>query len=194
MFDVIRSLLVRLHLRRSEPPIMVDSDFAPWTALADATPLMPLLEEIEQTALAVYGFYDLPTVPGHYGRSPRAQEWQFLDDALTAEERFALVIANPKWRFSTLENLGKALATPSPDLAAASDLLAGCATVRSQLRSGSRLDASNAEACIRLGADWRSLEARLLQLKKPTEPAGQAAAGKKRGVKGATESVTLPEL
>ena len=65
--------------------------------------------------------------------------------------------------------------------------------MRSQLRSGSRLDASNAEACIRLGAEWRSLEARLPQLK-PTEPAGQSAGGKKRGVKGATESVTLPEL
>lgn len=162
---------------------MVDTDFAPWPRVAEASPLTALLDEIERTALTIYGLHDLPTLPGHYGRSPRRQEWQFLDDALTAEERFALVIANPKWRFSTLENLGHApsTATLSPDLAAAADLLTGCATLRSQLGAGFRLDASQAEACIRLGADWRLLEARLSEITKASKPARKSRTRAARG-------------
>lgn len=136
----------------------------PWAASTTVTPPDPvsrLLSDIEATALAIYEAHDAPTRPGQYVRSPKTRRWRFLADHLSAEERWALVVANPPedgWRYGALEDIG-ADPTEPPDLRAASALLRGCRRLRTSLRDRTILtQAEDIEAALRLGADWRMLK------------------------------------
>jgi len=116
-----------------------------------------LLREVEQEALQIYLRHGLPTQPGQYAKSPKSQAWRFIDAMLSAEERWALLLANPGWRFSGLEDLGAHHGGP-PEVAAAARLLARCRDLRAKVRSGGALlSVDDLEAAIRLGVEWRSL-------------------------------------
>jgi hypothetical protein len=136
-------------LAPSEPEA-VEDQFDDHRAGASARAIVGLLDEIEATALAIYAAFDLPIVPGHYARSPRSKRWKFITDDLTPEERWALALANPGWRFSTMESLGD---HDAPELQRAAQLLADCRRLRD-----CSTDREELEAAIRLGAEWRALQ------------------------------------
>ena len=136
----------------------------PWAG--PSTPAPPdavsrLLTDIEATALAIYQAHDAPTRPGEYVRSPKTRRWRFLADRLSAEERWALVLANPPedgWRYGALEDIG-ADPAEAPELRAAAALLRGCRRLRASLRNRDLTSqADDIEAALRLGADWRTLK------------------------------------
>jgi hypothetical protein len=155
----------------------------PWAGPSSPAPPDPvsrLLSDIEATALAIYEAHDAPTRPGQYVRSPKTRRWRFLADRLGAEERWAMVLANPPedgWRYGALEDIGADPAEP-PELRAASALLRGCRQLRTSLRTRDlTTQADDIEAALRLGADWRMLkqalgqrEAEPLKLTAPRKP------------------------
>ncbi|WGM45604.1 hypothetical protein KOAAANKH_00467 [Brevundimonas sp. NIBR10] len=163
------------------------SPIDPWEAaprrerVPDDTPAARLLSEIEAGALAVYAAHDLPTRPGQYARSPRATGWRYLADDLTAEERWALVLAQKDgsgWRFGSLEDIGDQPDSP-PDLKEASLMLRDCHTLRTRLAERSGPDfANDVETAIDLGMAWRqlqlspprSVEVRIAPPAKPKKP------------------------
>lgn len=115
------------------------------------------LDRIETLALAVYAEYGLPTRRGHYRKGPRAAHWRWVAERLSAEERFALVLARPPekgWRHGALEDIG-AHETRKPRLVEAARLLAGVAALRRRLREGAM--AEDIAAALTLGDDWRAL-------------------------------------
>ena len=138
---------------------------APWTRRqreGDAAPsstLAGLLDEIETAARAVYVAHGLPDQPGHYARSQKSPQWRFVSDALTAEERWALVMAQKPgshWRFGALEDLGDQTDSP-PDLQRAGRMLRTCRQLRLRLAEGPHDLGEAFEAAVRLGMDWTSL-------------------------------------
>lgn len=157
-----------LWSRRKPDALPASPSPDPWAAaearpptVASVTPLGALLDRIEATAFQVYEAHDLPTRPGHYARTPKARRWRFVTDDLTAEERWALMLANPPemgWRFGKLQDLGADPENP-PVLQAAARLLAGCADLRQRLRGhGSLSLADDMEAAVRLGAEWSAVD------------------------------------
>jgi hypothetical protein len=119
-----------------------------------------VLDQIERTALDVYAGHGLPTRPGHYRRGRRARSWTFLGDDLTPEARWAAMLERPPedgWRYRALADLGRG---GPPELHVASTLLARCTLLRSRLAGAGLSDPlDDMEMAIRLGADWRALEA-----------------------------------
>ncbi|CAN5226404.1 hypothetical protein BH09PSE1_BH09PSE1_15980 [soil metagenome] len=138
----------------------------PWAAAPrterEETSVSLMLSDIEAAACAVYARHGLPDRPGHYARSPKSRAWRFLSETLTAEERFALVLAQKdgsKWRFGSLENLGDQADSP-PDLRRAAEVLRSCHRLRARLaETGSPSLGEDLEAAIGLGAAWRQLDA-----------------------------------
>jgi hypothetical protein len=116
------------------------------------------LDRIEATALAVYAEHGLPTRRGHYRKGPRAARWSWVAERLSAEERFALVLARPPekgWRHGALEDIG-AHETRKPRLVEAARLLAGVAALRRRLREGAV--AEDVAAALTLGEGWQALK------------------------------------
>ena len=150
--------------RRPSLPVETDTALDPWAGSPTAAApdaVSRLLFDIEATALSIYEAHNAPTQPGQYVRSPRTTRWRFLADRLSAEERWALVLANPPedgWRYGALEDIGADPAGP-PDLRAAAALLTGCERLRTSLRTRDLTTQSDdIEAALRLGADWRMLK------------------------------------
>lgn len=179
--DVLRGWL--RHPRRSATAVRTGRAIDAWTGPDIPPPpdaVSALLSEIEQTALAIYEAHNVPIRPGQYVRSPRTRRWRFLADRLSAEERWALVLANPPedgWRYGALEDIGADPAGP-PELKAAAALLTGCVRLRTSLGNRDATTLSDdIEAALRLGADWRVLkqalgrrEAEPLKLTAPRKP------------------------
>lgn len=121
-----------------------------------------LLSQVEASACAVYAHHGLPDRRGHYARSPKSETWRFLSDELTAEERWSLVTAQRPgsgWRFGTLEDLGNQPDNP-PDVRRAAKMLRNCRKLRARLaEGGSPSLGEELEAAIRLGSEWRQLDA-----------------------------------
>ncbi len=115
--------------------------------------LFSLLSEMEAAACAVYARHGLPVEPGHYALSARTGDWRYLADTLTAEERWALVLAQKPgsgWRFGALPDLGDQGDSP-PEVQRAARILKSCDQIRARVRSGA--SAADFEMAIRLGAD-----------------------------------------
>lgn len=125
-----------------------------------ASATLPVMAEVEALALRIYGAHGLPTQPGHYRRGPNADAWLFLGEHVDADLRWAMVLDMPPeqgWRYATLEDIGR-FKGASPELRAASNLLATCRHLKSRLagrEAGNPGD--DIETAIRLGADWRTL-------------------------------------
>jgi hypothetical protein len=152
--------------RGSSPPREIAVIDDPWpTGPLDIeraeTPIGLLLSEIEAAACEVYARHDLPSLPGHYARSPKANAWRFLSETLTAEERWGLVLAQKdgsKWRFGSLEDLGDHPDNP-PEVRRAAEALRACHQLRARLREGGGSDQGETlETAIRLGVIWRQMD------------------------------------
>ena len=119
--------------------------------------LLALIAEMEAAARAVYARHGLPVEPGQYARSAKTGDWRYLADTLTAEERWALVLAQKPqsgWRFGALPDLGDQDGNPA-EVQRAARILRSCDQIRSRVRSGAA--AAGIEAAIRLGTDWFEL-------------------------------------
>jgi len=142
------------------------------TNLGD-TSLDRMLGEIEATACTVYARHGLPDRLGSYARSPKTGTWRFLSESMTAEERWALVLAqkdSSAWRFGLLHDVGDDGANPL-ELRGAAQVLRLCHQMRSDLGSLGRLGLSETlEAAINLGAAWRDLRGDSPLHSRRTEP------------------------
>ena len=120
--------------------------------------LLALLAEMEAAARAVYARHGLPVEPGQYARSAKTGDWRYLADALTAEERWALVLAQKPgsgWRFGALPDRGAQDSSPA-EVQRAARILRSCDHIRVRVRRGA--SAADLEMAIRLGADGIELE------------------------------------
>lgn len=158
----------QLRRRQADADAIIDPTVIdPWaevpTALERVEPAISLLlSEIEASACAIYARHGLPDRPGHYARSQQTKVWRFLSDTLTAEERWAMVVAQrpgSAWRFGTLDDLGDQPDNP-PEVRRAAWMLNQCRTLRARLRQGGGASlAEDLETAIRLGSEWREIEA-----------------------------------
>ena len=158
----------RLQRRQAEADALSDPAAGdPWAEVPAALervepPVSLLLSEIEAGACAIYARHGLPDRPGHYARSQQTKVWRFLSETLTAEERWTLVTAQrpgSAWRFGTLDDLGDQADSP-PEVRRAARMLSQCRRLRARLREGGGLSlAEDLEAAIRLGMEWRQVEA-----------------------------------
>lgn len=141
-----------------------------------------MLSEMEAAACAVFADHGLPDRPGEYALSPRSTTWRYLSESLTAEERWALVLAQKEgsgWRFGTLAVLGDQPDSPAA-VRRAAQVLKSCAQLRASLAQGGSADLDETlQAAIGLGAVWRQLDAgpellaarhEPLKLTMPTKP------------------------
>lgn len=140
--------------RPAPQPLLMDEVTAEASAASATASLDALLGRIESVALDLYRSAGLPVRQGHYGRSPRARRWKFISERLTVEERWELALANPGWRFATLDAIGGD--SDDPDVTRAARLLADCKALRAGLNPFP--DATALEAAIRVGSEWRLLE------------------------------------
>jgi len=126
-----------------------------------STPIEALVSQIHADAIAIYVRHALPTRRGHYARTPRSRRWKFVARSLSAEERWALLQANPPergWKFGTLADIGADPSGP-PDVQAAAALLAGTTNLKRRLKGFDSVSlAEDMEAAIRLGSAWRALQ------------------------------------
>ncbi|CAN5330628.1 hypothetical protein BH10PSE2_BH10PSE2_07480 [soil metagenome] len=125
-------------------------------------PLLELIDEIEATALGVYAAHELPTAKGHYAWSKKKTRFRFLAEELTAEERWALILANSAnadWQFGSLDQLGASATEAFPSLREASRLLVECRALRLEVTRGGSLGSMEIlERAVRVGADWKELK------------------------------------
>lgn len=130
--------------------------------------LLALLSEMEAAACAVYARHGLPVQPGQYALSAKTGDWRYLAEALTAEERWALVLAQKPgsgWRFGTLPSLADLEDSP-PEVQRAARVLKACDQIRARVRGGA--SAADLEMAIRLGVD--GLEPEREQAAPPPKP------------------------
>lgn len=123
--------------------------------------VLPLVREVEETALKVYADHGLPTRTGHYQRGPGATEWTWLAEELPTDLRWAMVLERPPeagWRYAMLEDIGR-FPGASAELLGAARLLATCRHLKARLQGRTAGDpGEDIQTAIRLGADWRSLQ------------------------------------
>jgi len=120
--------------------------------------LRGLLTQVEATALGVYALHGLPSIAGHYRKSPGSEQWDHLGHALSPSEKWALLDqhpAEPGWLYASLEQIGAR--SPIADVRFASGLLSACQGLRLRLDEGVTLNAQDVADAIRLGAAWRRL-------------------------------------
>lgn len=140
---------------------------------------LPVIAEVEASALEVYAAHGLPTRHGHYQRAPGAPEWTWLAEELPAEVRWAMVLERPPehgWRYAILEDIGR-FPGASSELLAAANLLAECRHLKDRLwgrEPGEPGD--DIQTAIRLGHEWHVLkdamawkEKARLKLTKPSD-------------------------
>lgn len=155
-------LFPRGRRRSAETPIVDPWASAPEASERIESPISQLLSEVEAAACAVYARHGLPDQPGHYAHARSSEAWRFLSHELTAEERWALVTAQRPgsgWRFGTLEDLGDQDDSP-PEVRRAARMLRNCRKLRMRLaEGGSPSLGDELEAAIRLGSEWRGLDA-----------------------------------
>jgi len=161
-FGFARRLFQGRAGRNAASPALIED---PWSIRGEPAPPQPvhaLLDEIEAAALAIYLAHGLPTRIGQYARSARSRTWKFVAETLSAEERWALFLANDTgkgWRFASLEELGLTEVNGSADLRRASELLTACRSLRSGLNGeGTTSRADDIETALRLGSEWRLIE------------------------------------
>ena len=170
---------------------VVETGVDPFAEAERATPqpdaLSLMLDRIETTALAVYAEHGLPTRRGHYRKGPRAARWSWVAERLSAEERFALVLARPPekgWRHGSLEDIG-AHETRKPRLVEAARLLAGVTALRRRLREGAV--AEDVATALALGEGWQALkDAQTLRAASRLSLRPPASTGRKRTPKSRT--------
>lgn len=120
--------------------------------------LRALLDEVSAAALTVYALHGLPCAPGHYRQPPGTADWEHLGDALSAEEKWALLDRGPAgqgWRYASLEQIGARAVVA--DVRYASGLLSACQGLRQRLKDGTPLSPQDLADAVRLGATWRRL-------------------------------------
>ena len=121
---------------------------------------LPIIAEIEASAMEVYAAHGLPTQPGHYQRAPGGDQWIWLAEALPANLRWALVLERPPehgWRYATLEDIGR-FPGASGELLAAANLLAECRHLKDRLAGREPGEpGEDIQAAIRLGFEWHAL-------------------------------------
>lgn len=122
---------------------------------------LPVLAEVEASAMDVYAAHGLPTQPGHYQRAPGAAEWTWLAEELPAELRWAMVLERPPehgWRYATLEDIGR-FPGASSELLAAADLLGECRHLKNRLSGREPGEpGDDIQTAIRLGFAWHALK------------------------------------
>lgn len=167
------------------------------------TQALPILEEVEATALKAYADGGLPTLPGHYQKAPGQGDWVHLGKTLDASQRWTLVLEQPSgtgWTFAALEDLGRHELN-APQLQAASALLSTCRRLRERAMgrtTGGSIE--DVDLAIRLGAEWQSLRHLLawkdpsrLRLVRPGAAAGKPEKPRRaRAGTGATTTTTTP--
>lgn len=149
----------------------------PWPSSEDhveriETPIDRMLSGIEAAACRVYARHGLPDRPGHYARSPRSKTWRFLSETLTAEERWAMIMAQKdgsKWTFGTLQDLGDKADSP-PDLRQAAQVLRSCHQLRARLGEGVSNLGEDLETAIALGRVWGQIDVAPTQAVQRSEP------------------------
>ena len=124
------------------------------------TATLPIIAEIEASAVEVYAAHGLPTQPGHYQRAPGAETWIWLAEELPADLRWAMVLERPPedgWRYATLEDIGR-FPGASAELRAAADLLGECRHLKNRLLGREPGEpGEDIQAAIRLGFEWHAL-------------------------------------
>lgn len=133
-----------------------------WERAGRQTPVtLPVIAEIEATAVDVYAAHGLPTRPGHYQRAPGAPEWTWLAEELPADLRWALVLERPPehgWRYATLEDIGR-FPGASSELRAAAHLLGECRHLKDRLAGREPGEpGDDVQTAIRLGFEWHALK------------------------------------
>ncbi|WP_309630236.1 hypothetical protein [Brevundimonas sp.] len=122
---------------------------------------LPVIAEIEASAVEVYAAHGLPTRPGHYQRAPGASEWIWLAEELPADLRWALVLERPPedgWRYATLEDIGR-FPGASAELRASANLLGECRHLKNRLTGREPGEpGEDIQAAIRLGFEWHALK------------------------------------
>ena len=117
------------------------------------------IDVIETTALEIYVRHGLPGAIGHYRRDDRQAPWEKLEDALTPEQRWAMVQAAPEGegrRFASCADLGAD--SPVAEVRRAAAVLAACRGLRQRLAETTGFTAQDLADAIRLGAAARRLE------------------------------------
>ncbi|MCO8019723.1 hypothetical protein NI456_12730 [Brevundimonas diminuta] len=117
------------------------------------------IDAIEAAALVIYVRNGLPGAIGHYQRADRQAPWEKLEDALTPEQRWALVQAAPEGegrRFASSADLGAD--SPLPEVRRAAAVLAACRGLRQRLAEAAGFTAQDLADAIQLGAAARRLE------------------------------------
>lgn len=117
------------------------------------------IDAIEAAALAIYVRHDLPGEIGHYQRADHQAPWEKLEDALTPEQRWAMVQAAPEGegrRFASSADLG--VDSPVPEVRRAAAILAACRGLRQRLAEAAGFTAQDLADAIQLGAAARRLE------------------------------------
>ncbi len=121
---------------------------------------LPIIAEIEASALEVYAAHGLPTRQGHYQRAPGAEEWVWLAEELPADLRWAMVLERPPehgWRYATLEDIGR-FPGASAELRAAANLLGQCRHLKDRLLGREPGEpGEDIQTAIRLGFEWHAL-------------------------------------
>lgn len=122
---------------------------------------LPILAEIEASAVEVYAAHGLPTRTGHYQRAPGAQEWVWLAEELPTDLRWAMVLERPPedgWRYATLEDIGR-FPGASAEVRAAADLLGECRHLKDRLLGREPGEpGDDIQTAIRLGFAWHALK------------------------------------
>jgi len=117
------------------------------------------IDAIEAAALEIYVCHDLPGEIGHYQRADHQAPWEKLEDALTPEQRWAMVQAAPEGegrRFASSADLG--VDSPVPEVRRAAAILAACRGLRQRLAETAGFTAQDLADAIQLGAAARRLE------------------------------------
>ena len=148
------------HLRGAEP-------YLPSEITGEDTPsgvidLSTLLEAIEALARRIYEDHGLPSQRGHYRRSEEGSGWDLVSASLTPAEKFDLVLAAPeqgRLHYAAHDRLGAKHESPLVRQAAA--LLAAAQGIRHKLDSNSPFTAQPLADCIRMGALYQSLAAKI---------------------------------
>ena len=117
------------------------------------------IDAIEAAALGTYVLHGLPGAMGHYQRADSHSPWERLYDALTPEQRWALVAASPAGqgrRFASSVDLG--VESPVPEVRRAAAVLAACRGLRQRLAESAGFTAQDLADAIQLGAAARRLD------------------------------------
>ena len=146
------------HGAESYLPVEITGD-EPASGVID---LSSLLDAIEALAGRIYADHGLPSQKGHYRRSGDGAGWDMISSQLTAAEKFDLILSAPdqsRYHYAAHDRLGAKHESPLVRQAAA--LLAASRGIQHKLNTQSAFTAQSLADCIRMGALYQSLAARI---------------------------------